>query len=288
MARDFQLVDVFGSGAFSGNPLGVVHDADGLDTEAMQTIARWLNLSETCFLLPPTRPEADYRVRIFTLQRELPFAGHPTLGSAHAWLTAGGTPRQPGQVVQECPAGLIPIRRDPGSVSGAGPGALAFAAPPLVREGPVEEATIAELAGLLGIGRGDIVEASWADNGPGWIALLLGSAEEVLALEPARHHKSRIDVGVVGPYPEGSSPAFELRVFFSDHHGAILEDPVTGSFNASAAQWLLGSGRAAAPYVAAQGTRLGRAGRVQVDQDADGTIWIGGRAETLFSGTTHF
>ena len=280
MAREFQLVDVFGSGAFSGNPLGVVHDAEGLDTETMQTIARWLNLSETCFLLPPSDDLADYRVRIFTLQRELPFAGHPTLGSAHAWLAAGGTPQRRERVVQECPAGLIPLRRD-----AAG---LAFAAPPLVREGPVEEPKIAELAELLRIDRAAIVDAAWADNGPGWIALLLDSAEAVLALEPARHHKARVDVGVIGPHPEGSKVAFELRVFFSDHHGGLLEDPVTGSFNASAAQWLLGSGRAAAPYIAAQGTRLGRAGRIQVDRDADGTIWIGGRTETLFSGKTSF
>jgi PhzF family phenazine biosynthesis protein len=186
MAREFQLVDVFGSGPFSGNPLGVVHSAEGLDTETMQTIARWLNLSETCFLLPPSDDSADYRVRIFTLQRELPFAGHPTLGSAHAWLAAGGTPRQRERVVQECPAGLIPLRRD-----AAG---LAFAAPPLVREGPVEEPKIAELAELLRIDRGAIVDAAWADNGPGWIALLLDSAEAVLALEPARHHKTRVDV----------------------------------------------------------------------------------------------
>jgi PhzF family phenazine biosynthesis protein len=280
MAHAFQLVDVFGSGPFTGNPLGVVHDADGLDTETMQTIARWLNLSETCFLLPPTDPAADYRVRIFTLQRELPFAGHPTLGSAHAWLVAGGTPKEDGQVVQECPAGLIPIRRDARG--------LAFAAPPVIREGPVEEETVSELAQLLHIDRSAIVEAQWADNGPGWIALLLESAEAVLSLEPARQHGSRIDVGVIGPYPEGSDVAFELRVFFSDQHGALLEDPVTGSFNASAAQWLLSSGRASAPYVAAQGTRLGRTGRVQVDRDADGQVWIGGRAETLFSGKTLF
>ena len=280
MAREFQLVDVFGSGPFSGNPLGVVHDAEGLDTETMQTIARWLNLSETCFLLPPSDDSADYRVRIFTLQRELPFAGHPTLGSAHAWLAAGGTPRRRDRVVQECPAGLIPIRRD-----AAG---LAFAAPPLVREGPVEAQKIAELADLLRIDRSAIVDAAWADNGPGWIAVLLESAEAVLALEPARHHHTRVDVGVIGPHPEGSEVAFELRVFFNDHHGGLLEDPVTGSFNASAAQWLLGSGRAAAPYLAAQGTRLGRAGRIQVDRDSDGTIWIGGRTETLFSGKTSF
>jgi PhzF family phenazine biosynthesis protein len=280
MARDFELVDVFGSGPFSGNPLGVVHNADGLDTETMQTVARWLNLSETCFLLPPTQPEADYRVRIFTLQRELPFAGHPTLGSAHAWLAAGGTPKQNGRVVQECPAGLIPVRR----VSAG----LAFAAPPLVREGPVDEEKVAEIAEILHIDRGAIVEARWADNGPGWIGVRLGSADEVLALEPERHRPERVDVGVVGPHSPGAEIDFELRVFFSDHHGTVLEDPVTGSFNASAAQWLLGAGLARSPYVAAQGTRLGRSGRIAVDRDGEGTIWIGGRAETLFAGKTLF
>ena len=280
MPRSFDLVDVFGSRPFSGNPLAVVHDADGLETDAMQQIARWLNLSETCFLLPPTDPAADYNVRIFTLERELPFAGHPTLGSAHAWLAAGGSPRSPGRVVQQCPAGLVPLR--------TGSGNLAFAAPPLVREGPVDEQRIAELAKVLRIEPSGIVEAQWVDNGPGWIGLLLESAEAVLALEPERSHPSRIDVGVVGPHSQGSETAFELRVFFSDHHGNLVEDPVTGSFNASAAQWLLGSGRATAPYRAAQGTRLGRAGRIDVDQDVDGTIWIGGRTETLFSGKTLF
>ena len=280
MPRFFDLVDVFGSRPFSGNPLAVVHDGEGLETEAMQEIARWLNLSETCFLLSPTDPEADYKVRIFTLERELPFAGHPTLGSAHAWLGAGGSPRRPDRVVQQCPAGLVPLR--------LGSGNLAFAAPPLVREGPVDEERIDELAKVLRIESSAIVEAQWVDNGPGWIGLLLDSAEAVLALEPERSHRSRIDVGVVGPHPPGTETAFELRVFFSDHHGNLVEDPVTGSFNASAAQWLLGSGRATAPYRAAQGTRLGRAGRIEVDRDPDGTIWIGGRTETLFSGKTSF
>ena len=280
MARDFQLVDVFGSADFSGNPLAVIADGEGLDTEAMFTITRWLNLSETCFLLPPTAPEADYRVRIFTLQRELPFAGHPTLGTCHAWLAGGGTPKNPDRIIQECGAGLIPLSRDSSR--------LAFAAPPLLREGPVDETRIAELADLLRLDRSAIVEAAWVDNGPGWIGLRLDSAEAVLALEPERSHSERVDVGVVGPYPEGSEVAWELRVFFSDHRGTILEDPVTGSFNASAAQWLLGSGRAQAPYVAAQGTRLGRAGRIRVDRDEDGTIWIGGESRTHFSGRTHF
>ena len=276
---DFSLVDVFGVEDFSGNPVAVVHDATELTSEEMQRITRWLNLSETTFLLPPTSPQADYRVRIFTLDREMPFAGHPTLGTCHAWLKAGGTPRDPAQVIQECGAGLVPVRRDGDR--------LAFAAPPLLRSGPVEEAKLEEIAGVLGIGRERIVDAAWADNGPGWAAVLLASAEEVLALEPKRHHSSRIEIGVVGPYPAGSEAAYEVRAIFSDAFGGLLEDPVTGSLNASVAQWMLESGRVTPPYVAAQGTRLGRTGRVSVAQ-ADGAIWIGGATRTLFEGRASF
>jgi len=242
----------------------------------MQAITRWLNLSETVFLLPPASEDADYRARIFTLERELPFAGHPTLGACHAWLGWGGKPKRGDRIVQECGAGLVPIRSDGRE--------LAFAAPPLIRSGPVEEAKLAELAEFLRIERSEIVDAQWADNGPGWIAVLLGSAEAVLAIEPARHRPERIDVGLIGPHAEGSEAAFELRTFFSDQHGMILEDPVTGSFNASAAQWLIGSGRAGPNYVAAQGTRLGRNGRIRIEQDEAGTIWVGGGTETLVSG----
>ncbi|WP_019830921.1 PhzF family phenazine biosynthesis protein [Sphingomonas sp. PR090111-T3T-6A] len=277
---NFQMVDVFGASPFTGNPLAVVAGATDLDTETMQRITRWLNLSETTFLLPPTTPEADYRVRIFTLERELPFAGHPTLGSCHAWLADGGVPKRGGEIVQECGAGLIPIRQEGGM--------LAFAAPPLMRSGPVEEDKLDEVAGVLGIARDAIVEAQWIDNGPGWIGVLLDSADAVLALRPARSHPRRIDIGVVGPHAPGGDTAFELRAFFSDSHGGLVEDPVTGSLNASAAQWMLGSGRGTAPYVAAQGTALGRTGRVRVEQDGAGTIWIGGRTETLFRGETRF
>lgn len=275
MPRPFRLVDVFGTDAFSGNPLAVIADAEGLDTDEMQRIARWLNLSETAFLLAPTTPEADYRVRIFTLAHELPFAGHPTLGSCHAWLEAGGRPRG-AQVVQECGAGLVPIRRDGD--------ALAFAAPPLVRSGPVDEAELAEVAAVLRVARADIVDAAWADNGPGWIAVLLASAEAVLAVEPARHHPRRIDIGLVGAHPAGSAAAWEVRALFSDAHGALIEDPVTGSLNAAIAQWLFASGRVRDGYLAAQGTRLGRTGRVRVERDDDGQVWIGGRTATLFAG----
>jgi PhzF family phenazine biosynthesis protein len=276
MSRRFQLVDVFHDQPFSGNPLAVVLDADGLSTEEMQEITRWLNLSETAFLLPPTAAGADYRVRIFTLQREMPFAGHPTLGSCHAWLVAGGTPRSEDEIVQECGAGLVRIRRREGL--------LAFAAPPLVRSGPVDESTLRTIETVLRIDRSRIVDAQWADNGPGWVVVLLESAEEVLALDPLRQFPARVDIGVVGPYPSSSPVAFELRAFFSDHKGGVVEDPVTGSLNASAAQWLLSSGRARAPYVASQGTRLGRSGRVVIDQDREGTVWVGGKTTTCFAG----
>ncbi|HWP63176.1 MAG TPA: PhzF family phenazine biosynthesis protein [Candidatus Binatia bacterium] len=276
MTRRFQLVDVFHDQPFSGNPLAVVVDAEGLTGAEMQGITRWLNLSETAFLLPPTTPDADYRVRIFTLEREMPFAGHPTLGSCHAWLTAGGRPRFANEIVQECGAGLVPIRRRQGD--------LAFAAPPLLRSGPVDEPTLRTIEAVLGVDRSRIVDAQWVDNGPGWVAALLDSAEEVLALEPLERFPTRVDIGVVGPYPPGSPVAFELRAFFSDHRGGIVEDPVTGSLNASVAQWLLASGRARAPYVASQGARLGRSGRIRIDQDGDGTVWVGGRTTTLFAG----
>jgi PhzF family phenazine biosynthesis protein len=280
MMRTFQLIDVFGVEDFSGNPLAVIHDADDLDAEAMQRIARWLNLSETTFLLRPTAPGADYRVRIFTLERELPFAGHPTLGSCHAWLSAQRQSPDRFTIVQECGAGLVSIARTGSS--------LAFAAPPLIKSGPVEEEKLAEIAQVLRIGRDAIADAQWADNGPGWVAILLESADAVLALEPERWHATRVDIGVVGPYPPGGAAAFELRAFVSDHLGNLLEDPVTGSLNASVAQWLLGTGRATAPYTASQGTRLGRTGRIEVTRDEEGEVWIGGRTRTLFSGEAAF
>lgn len=278
MLRHFQQIDVFASGPFSGNPLAVVLDAEGLSSEQMQHIARWLNLSETTFLLPPTTEAADYRVRIFTLARELPFAGHPTLGSCHAWLTAGGTPRSD-LVVQECPAGLVRIKR--------GRDRLGFAAPPLVRSGPVDAEYVKQLASVLRISRAQIVDAQWVDNGPGWVGILLEDAAAVLAIEPDFSRYSghgSLDIGLVGPYPPGSECAFEVRGLFSDDQGGMREDPVTGSLNASLAQWLLASGRATAPYVASQGTRLSRAGRVHIDQDRDSTVWVAGAALTRISG----
>ncbi len=274
--RAFAQVDVFTTAPYRGNPVAVVLDADGLDSATMQQIAHWTNLSETTFVLAPTSPDADLRVRIFTPSRELPFAGHPTLGTCHAWLEAAGRARVPGdELVQECGAGLIPVRVGHDSM-------LAFRAPPLVRDGPVHEDLAAQVALSLGVGQEEIVDLAWADNGPGWIAVLLSSAEAVLALEPVA--RGALELGVAGPHPPGGRHAFEVRAFFPEH-GQLVEDPVTGSFNASLAQWLLGSDRASAPYVARQGTALGRAGEVHVTQDPDGAIWVGGATVTCVSGT---
>ncbi len=280
MARHFHLVDVFGTDPFTGNPLPVIGDSDGLSSGEMQRITQWFNHSETTFLLPPSDPKADYRVRIFTLTHELPFAGHPTLGSAHAWLESGGKPKREGVIVQECGAGLVTLRRDRDR--------LAFAAPPLIRGGQPTEQEVARVAQVLQIDRSAIVEATWADNGPGWIAVMLESADAVLAVEPIRHYPGRIDIGIVGPHPPGGATAFELRAIFYDRQGTLMEDPVTGSLNASVGQWLFATGRVTGPYIAAQGTRLGRSGRVFVEQDRDGQVWIGGATRTLFAGHTGF
>jgi PhzF family phenazine biosynthesis protein len=271
MIRQFRQVDVFTTVPYRGNPVAVVLGGDGLSTEEMQRFANWTNLSETTFVVAPTAAEADYQLRIFTPSRELSFAGHPTLGSCHAWLEAGGRPRQQGLVVQQCGVGLIRIRR-----LEAG---LAFAAPPVLRDEPVDEALAVRLAAMLGIARSEIVQARWADNGPGWIGVMLESAEAVLALRPPA---IQVDVGVFGPYPPGSPEAFEVRAFFRSN-GVTVEDPVCGSFNASLARWVLAAGLVRAPYVVSQGTVLGRRGRVHVGQD-DGEIWIGGGAVTSVTG----
>ena len=274
--RPFRQVDVFSSQPLRGNPVAVVHEAEGLTTEQMERFTRWTNLSEATFLLPPTDPDADYRVRIFTQVGELPFAGHPTLGSCHAWLEAGGAPRDRERVVQECAAGLIPIRRIDG--------ALAFAAPPVRRSGAVAAADVARFAGILGISVDAIVDSRWVDNGPGWVAMMLESAKAVLALKPSGSG-AHIDIGVVGMYPPGAECAYEVRAIFNNDRGDIMEDPVTGSLNASLAQWLVGSGRLTAPYVASQGTAMGRAGRVHISTDADGAIWVGGATRTFIEGS---
>jgi PhzF family phenazine biosynthesis protein len=280
--RPFKQVDVFTATPYRGNPVAVVLDGDDLTTAEMHGFARWTNLSETTFLLPPRRSDADYRVRIFTsatgtgaeggLPAELPFAGHPTLGSCHAWLSASGAPKREDVIVQECGIGLVEIKRTPDG--------LAFAAPPLIRSGAVEEPLVHHIASVLGIERDDIVDAAWVDNGPGWVAVLLQSADAVLALRPGFVD---LDLGVVGPYPGGSEAAFEVRAFFPKD-GATAEDPVTGSLNASLAQWLLDTGRASAPYVATQGTALGRSGRVHIVHGGDGTVWVAGGTVTCIEG----
>jgi PhzF family phenazine biosynthesis protein len=272
VTRALHHVDVFTAEPYRGNPVAVVLDGAGLSAGQMQRFAHWMNLSETTFVLPPSDPGADYQVRIFTPAAELPFAGHPTLGTCHAWLAAGGTPRQEGTVVQQCGAGLVTLRQ-----TGNG---LAFAAPPVLRDGPVEEELLGRIASMLGIGRAGIVDASWADNGPGWVAVLLASAAAVLAVKPGIVD---MDLGLVGPYPPGSPQAFEVRAFFPKD-GATAEDPVTGSLNAALAPWLLGTGRAQAPYVVSQGTALGRAGRVHVSRDDEGTIWVAGGTVTCVRG----
>jgi PhzF family phenazine biosynthesis protein len=271
--RQFRQVDVFAEDPFVGNPVAVVHGADGLTDDEMRLFARWTNLSETTFLLPPTDERADYRVRIFTPVQELPFAGHPTLGTAHAWLEAGGPPARRDVIVQECAVGLVSLRR---TTQG-----LAFKAPPTMRSGPVDESTLQDVAAALGISRTDIIDAQWADNGPGWVAVELASAEAVLAVKPGA---TDLKIGVFGRHPAGSPEAIEVRAFFPAAAGTV-EDPVTGSLNAALAQWLLTSGKAAAPYTASQGTVLGRRGRVHVTTDADGAVWIGGGTHTLISGS---
>ena len=274
-ARRFMQVDVFAHRPYVGNPLAVVLDGEGLSTEQMQAFADWTNLSETTFLLPAQSSAADYRVRIFSPGRELPFAGHPTLGSCHAWLVAGGEPR--GEwIVQECQAGCVPIRRSSGR--------LWFKAPPRVQSGPLEQHELDRIAIGLGIPTQAILAHAWCDNGPKWRGVLLGSAEQVLAIEPDAAALAGLDLGVAGPRAKVGVAALassdtgadlEVRAFFTAGN-AVREDPVTGSLNAALAQWLIGAGALPARYVARQGTRLGRDGRVHIEQTDPDTIWVGG------------
>ena len=272
MKRRFDQLDVFSAEPLRGNPLAVVHDADGLDDARMAAFARWTNLSETTFLLPPTDPLADYRVRIFTPGGELPFAGHPTLGSCHAWLAAGGRPRQQGEVVQQCGVGRVTVRRDGQR--------LAFAAPPTRRSGPLDGMLLAQIARALRLPLTALRDHQWVDNGPGWCAVMLASAEAVRALQPDWPALGELKLGVVGPQPAGRDTQFELRALIG---GGMYEDPVTGSLNASVAQWLIGSGQAPARYVASQGHALGRAGRVYIEREGD-TIWVGGDVSACIRG----
>jgi predicted PhzF superfamily epimerase YddE/YHI9 len=307
--RNFKQVDVFTAKPYYGNPLGVVLDGAGLSKEDMQHFTNWTNLSECTFLLPPTHAEADYHVRIFCPGRELPFAGHPTLGTCHAWLEAGGKPKAQ-HIVQECGVGLVKIKHDAAS------NRLAFAAPPLIKGGPLDEADVALIARGLKIERGDIVAHAWCDNGPNWRGVMLRSAEQVLALKPDSTILAGLDIGVVGPRGKvgvvgerlsaagpsqgaktpmggsddalaqsvgaGNTTQFEVRAFFPGNNG-LCEDPVTGSLNAAIAQWLIGAGLAPSRYVAAQGTAMARAGRVHVEQDG-ADIWIGGASVTCIDG----
>lgn len=271
------LVDVFGSSPLRGNPLGVVRGGEGLSTAQMLALTRWLGFSETTFLLPPSNPAADYAVQIFYPAGELPFAGHPTLGSCHAWLASGGVPRDGRTVVQECKAGLVRVRREHDAT-------LAFAAPPLIRSGPLDPADRAEVARLVGAAPGQVIDAVHASNGPGWKLLQLASVDEVLALDHAPTAPIGTDIGVVAAYPPGGDFDFELRAFFANAHGKLVEDPVTGSLNAAAAQYLFANGLAYGRYVAGQGRKVGADGRVTCSIDAEGQVWIGGHCAMIASG----
>ncbi|MFK4789727.1 PhzF family phenazine biosynthesis protein [Microbacterium sp. ZW T5_56] len=271
--RRYTEVDVFSPTVYQGNPVAVVHDAEGLTTQQMQRFAKWTNLAETTFLLPPTSEEADYRLRIFSATQEFPFAGHPTLGSALAWLHAGGVPRRSGEVVQECGAGLVPVRIEDAM--------LAFAAPPLTRFSPVDEAELMEVAEILGIDRIDIRDASWLVNGPEWMGVRLASAAEVLALRPDPAALGARCIGVIGEHPSESDIRYEVRAFVGND--PVWEDPITGSLNAGLALWLRETGVTTDGYVAAQGTVIDHEGRVHVSYD-DGQIWVGGNAFVCVNG----
>ena len=272
--RPFTQVDVFTALPYLGNPLAVVLDGTGLSTEQMQNFTDWTNLSEATFVLPPTQPDADYAVRIFCPGRELPFAGHPTLGTCHAWLQMGGVPKGR-DVVQECGVGLVKIQR-----LGT---RLSFAAPPLRRGGPLDEADVQLIAKGLGLDRSDILHHAWCDNGPQWRGVMLASAEQVLALKPDAELLQGLDIGVVAPRTTGDTQ-FEVRAFFPGNNG-LTEDPVTGSLNAAMGQWLMGAGLAPDSYVVSQGTCLGRAGRVHMQRDEQNQVWVGGESVTCIEGS---
>jgi PhzF family phenazine biosynthesis protein len=270
--KRFTQVDVFSSEPFGGNPVAIVHGAEGMSDEAMAALARWTNLSETCFLLPPRDPRADYRVRIFSSLREMPFAGHPTLGACHAWLASGGSPHGR-DVVQECGVGLVRVRRENGR--------LAFAAPPLLRAGTVEGGLLAKIVAAFGLERAEVRHANWVDNGAGWLALLLDDRDRLLALSPDLTDLRGMPVGVVAPWPNGLA-AFEVRAFVGGD--AMPEDPATGSLNAGLARWLLAEGMAPASFVIAQGSAIGRTGRIHVADDGS-DVWIGGHCVSRVEGT---
>ncbi|MGL6235837.1 MAG: PhzF family phenazine biosynthesis protein [Segniliparus sp.] len=273
--REFAQVDVFASAPYLGNPVAVVLRGEGVTTPEMQRLAQWTNLSETVFVLPATKDKADYRLRIFTPGGELPFAGHPTLGAAHAWLEHGGVPKNPGVIVQECAAGLIDIRVKQDMLS--------FAAPPTLRSGPLEDDFLAQLSDAFGLFPGAVVDHQWVDNGPGWAVVRLSSADEVLDLEPDLGKIPRSMVGVIGAYPDGAPQAYEMRTFAPAV--GVDEDPVCGSMSASVGQWLTRTGIAPASFKISQGARTGRAGVVQISADDTGAVWVGGHCATLVHGS---
>ena len=276
--RPYAQVDVFSPTAYLGNPVAVILEAEDLEEADMHRIARWTNLSETTFVLPSTTRAADYRLRIFTPGGELPFAGHPTLGTAHAWLERGrGRPGAPQRLVQECGAGLIEVRRRAGLLS--------FAAPPTRRSGDIEEEYLDRIVDAFGIDRRQLVAHQWVDNGPGWAVVRLATADEVLALQPDLSRIPAAMVGAIGAYPDGSEHAFELRTFAPG--AGIAEDPVCGSMNASVAQWLVRAGAVSGSYRVAQGRRMHRAGEIMITADPDGTVWVGGNTRTLFEGSAY-
>lgn len=276
MKRRFHQLDVFSAKPLLGNPLAVVHAASGISDATMAAFARWTNLSETTFLLPPSDPAADYHVRIWTPGGELPFAGHPTLGSCHAWLANGGRPKEPGTVVQQCGVGLVRIRQSRGR--------LAFGAPPRRRTGPLDAALLARICEGIGVAGSDVLHHQWVDNGPGWCAVMLRSAAQLLAVKPKWPVLDGIKLGLVGAHAAGHDAQFELRALIG---GGNYEDPVTGSLNASVAQWLIEAGLAPASYVAAQGTALQRAGRVYLEKSGD-TVWVGGDVAICIEGEVEF
>ncbi|GAB7523491.1 PhzF family phenazine biosynthesis protein [Paraburkholderia sp. 2C] len=292
----FKQVDVFTSVPFKGNPLAVVFDADELDTEPMQAIARWTNLSETTFLCKPTDPAADYRVRIFTPGRELPFAGHPTLGTAHALLESGYRPRQAGRLVQQCGVGLVELVALAAAdmPAAAHHGAWAFAAPP-ARITPLPDSQYAALSAAL---RSDAIDFGAApcgvNNGAPWLVVRLATANDCLALEPDSRALAEIahavgahGLAAYGPHPDGSPATFEVRCLMTGDAFGLGEDPVTGSANAALACLLTTQQRRPGErYTVRQGTVLGRAGDVAVHyDDAAGKTWIGGASVTIVDGT---
>lgn len=271
----FAQVDVFSLTAYLGNPVAVIFDAEDLEDADMQCMARWTNLSETTFVLPPTTRAADYRLRIFTPGGELPFAGHPTLGSAHAWLERGGSAKMSERIVQECDAGLVEVRRRGGFLS--------FAAPPTRRSGDIEAEYLQQIADSFGIDRVQVIAHQWVDNGPGWAVVQLATAQQVLALEPDLSRIPDAMVGAIGAYPAGSRHAFEMRTFAPAV--GVPEDPVCGSMNAAVGQWLARTAAVSGSYRVSQGRRLGRAGDITITPAPDGTLWVGGNTTTLFHGT---